>query len=335
MKVTLKELAAKCGCSITSVSRALKNDRSISKELREKVRKLADELGYVPNSIAESMRTGFTNTIAIILQDFRNPYFSIMAKYIEEYATSMGYSSIIMTTSEIPEKEINAVYTSISKNVDGVLLLPIQKDSESVKLLKKFRKPFILVGRYFEELETDYVIANDHKAAYLATRHLIEKGHKKILFISGHSYISSAVLRLKGFKKAMDEAGLHVDPEDVIEVSSAHGECRETLMQKLKEKHEYTAIFAFSDLLAHEALYTLRELGIQVPSEMAIVGIDDLQSHIIFPIKMTSVSSNVEKMAKESIKLLLKLIKSDNPEGTPVKPTKKVIDVKLSLGETT
>ncbi len=148
MRTTLRELAKMCGCSVPSASRALKDDPNISGELKTKVHEAAKELGYIPDSIATSMCTGQTKTIAIILQDLMNPYFSIIANKMERCASDRGMDSIIITTDYSSRRELKAVYTALGKNVDGVLFLPVQKNTEAMDALNKFGAPFVLVHRF-------------------------------------------------------------------------------------------------------------------------------------------------------------------------------------------
>jgi len=198
--VTLKVLAEICGCSVTTVSRALKDSDTISKELRAKIKKTAEDLGYVPNSLAGSMRKGYTNTIAIILQDLRNPYYALLAKYVEAYAFSQGYTLIIMTTSENQDREYECVINAMQKGVDGILYLPVQQDARCIDILNKNNFPFVLVGRIFKDISSDYVIADDRKSGFIATEHLISKGYNNILFLNTFINIYSAQERYLGYK---------------------------------------------------------------------------------------------------------------------------------------
>lgn len=335
MKVTLKDLAKEFGCSVTTVSRALKNNDTISVELRKKVKKRAEELGYIPNVIAGSMRTGHTKTIAVILQDLRNPFFSILAKYIEEYASNQGYSTLFMATSEIIDEEIKAVNTAIGKNVDGILLLPIQSDTRSVEILKRHRIPHVLVGRYFNTLDTDYVIANDQKGSYLVIKHLIEKGHQRILFLNSFMYISSSYLRLEGYKQALSEANLPFYANDIITVSTDRGEASGIIKSIFEKKPDYTAIFTYCDVIAFETVYTLNELGYHVGKDIAVAGVDDIHSDVILPIKITSVAYSKKDMAYEAVNLLIKRINEEINDVSGDHYEHCVIDTTLTLGQTT
>jgi LacI family transcriptional regulator len=285
--------------------------------------------------VAGSMRTGQTKTIAVILQDLRNPFFSILAKYIEEFASNQGYSTFFITTSELIDREIEAVYTAIGKNVDGILLLPNQKDTRSIEILRRYKIPHILVGRYFRNLDTDYVIANDQKGSYLVTKHLIEKGHQRILFLNSYMYISSAYLRQEGYKQAFSEANLPFHENDIIIVSTDRGEACEVINSIFSKKQEYTAVFTYCDVIAFETIFTLNELGYHVGKDIAVAGVDNIHSDIILPIKITSASYSRKDMAYEAVNLLIKRINEEINNESGDHYEHRVIDISLSLGQTT
>ena len=252
MNVSLKDLAKICGCSVTSVSRALKDSDTISKELREKVQAKAKELGYIANLSAAGMRTGFTNTIAVILPDLRNPFFSLLANYLEDYAAKRGYSVFFMSTNEISDHEHHAVIRAMQRNVDGILLLPNQQDTQSIELLNKRNFPYVISGRIFENIPADYIVVDDRKGAYLATRHLIERGHKRILFLNSFMHIYSSVVRLDGFKSALAEYDIPFREEDVRTISTRSGDTGQVIREIFNEKNDYTAIFCYCDVIAFE-----------------------------------------------------------------------------------
>ena len=335
MNVSLKDLAQICGCSVTSVSRALKDSDTISKELREKVQGKARELGYIPNLLAGSMRTGYTNTIAIILPDLRNPFFSLLAKYLEEYASSKGYSVFFMTTSEITEHEHDAVIKAMQKNVDGILLLPNQQDTESIEMLNKKNFPFVLFGRIFTHIKTDYVICNDKKGAYLATQHLIERGHKKILFLNSFMHIYSSAARLEGYREALQESDIPYDPADVKTISTKIGDTEKIIRELFGVPNNYTAVFCYCDVIAFEAIYILNMMGFRVPADIAVAGVDDIHSEIILPVQLTSASFSREEYARRAVDTLIQKIKEPVPPSHKKNYTKIVIDVKLTIGQTT
>lgn len=336
MKVSLKDLAQICGCSVTSVSRALKDSDTISKELREKVKSKAQELGYVPNLLAGSMRTGYTNTLAVILPDLRNPYFSLLAKYAEEYATSKGYSVFFMTTNEISEHEHDAVMKAMQKNVDGILLLPNQLDTQSIDIMNKMNFPYVLFGRIFDDIRADSVVVNDEMGGYLATKHLIEKGHSRILFLNSFMHIFSSQARFRGYKKALREGGIPFNEEDVKYISTKIGDSEKIVEEIFSKENDYTAIFCYCDVIAFEAIFRLNKMGYAVPQDIAIASTDDIHSEIVLPIQLTSVGFDRAEYVKCAIDTLINNIKhAASPSKKEKEYVQKMIDVKLTIGQTT
>jgi LacI family transcriptional regulator len=334
LKVTLKDLAQMCGCSITSVSRALKNSDTISKELRLKVQEKTKELGYVPNLLAGSMRRGYTNTLAMILQDLRNPYNSLLAKYVEEYASSLGYTLIIMTTSENSDREYECVINAMQKGVDGILYLPIQHDERCLDILVKNNFPFVLVGRIFDGIESNYVVVDEKRGAYLGVDHLIKKGHKKILFLNTFMNIYSAQERFSGYKDAFKDNDLTFNSSDIINISMDFGDTHKAISSIFKNNASYSSIFCFCDLMAFEAVYSLRQLGFKIPEDIAVVSNDNIHSDIMMPIKLTSTCFSRQEMAKTAVDIICHNIKNKNDNESDPK-IQKTISVSLSIGETT
>ena len=190
--VRLKEIAIRTGFTINTVSRALKSKDDISPKTQKLIQDVAKEIGYINNSIAGALRSGFTKIIAVVLGDISNPHFAIMAKEIECAASRFQYATIIINTNENESIEKQALYSALSKKVDGIILCPCQKSNDNIAFLKKTGTPFVLIGRRVRDPHVDYAIADDTKGGYLATQHLINRGHKNILLLNGPKYISSA-----------------------------------------------------------------------------------------------------------------------------------------------
>lgn len=336
--VTLRDLAAACGCSVTSASRALKNSRSISKKLRERVHRAAMELGYIPNNIAGSMRTGMTNTIAVIMQDAMNPYYSIITTTVERRAAERGYNIIIITTGYKPERELNAVYEALRKKVDGVLLFPIQQDTNAVEALIRAETPFVLVGRAFDDVLTDCVMPDDRQGAYLVTRHMLESGRRRLMMINSFRFISSSRLREAGFRQAMAEFGLGVRDSDVHYIATDKGHCARLVQKVFSKKRDYDGICCYCDVLAYEAYYQLKLMGLKVPDDVALTGVDDLHSYLTFPVPVTSAGYDIEGVARGSFDLLLEKIEHDRNGGAEKAPWQRrivILNQHLAKGETT
>ena len=329
--IKLKDVAKETGFAINTVSRALKDKEDISEATRTHIKEAAKRMGYINNSLAGALRSGTTKSIAVILGDISNPHFSILVKEIERTARKHNYSTFIINTDESCDLEEEAIHSALGKKVDGIIICPTQKSVDNIKLLQKTGVPFVLIGRYFKELQTDYVVCNDINGGYLATKHLIERGHQRILFLNGPLYISSAYERLEGYKLALKESGIKYDAALVQEMSITSGESKKIVKKILEDQVKFTAVFCFSDMIAWETIYMLNKSGLKVPQDIAVIGFDNIQSKLSFPIPLTSICTSKSKMSCRAVNILLKRISNKSKTVT----VNDVIDTKLVVRETT
>ena len=329
-RIKLTDIAAKTGYTVGTISKALQNKEGISQDTRKAIMKAAKEIGYIANAQAGGLRSGSSKTIAIIVSDIANPLFSIEIKICVEELEKHGYRAIVMGTEERPEREEQAVISALSKNVDGVLLCPTQKDTRSIELLRQNGMPFVLMGRRFEDTQDDYVVCDDERGGYLAGKHLAQLGHRRVLVISADPHISSSRERLSGFCRAMEEEGIPVDPRLIIHSDASAHDSGRMIDELLAGDPDFTAIFTFSDYIAWEVIYALNRHGIQVPRDVSVMGFDDIQSHIRFPPPLTTVHFPKRLVSGNSVELLLKRIARGG--DTPVQ---QVLDAYLVVRETT
>ncbi len=302
---TLKSIAERTGFTANTVSQALRNSPSVARETREQIRKAAREMGYVHNVVASSLRSGRTHTVALVFGDVSNMLFAIKIRELEEALRKRGYQVLILNTDEDEELERRAVHTAISRQVDGVVLCPCQKGMESLKLLEQHRVPYVLSGRYFDDVDCDSVVWADYKGALLATRHLIERGCRRILFLNGPAFISSARERGRGYRDALCESGL--TPVE-LSVSAMSGGVRGALDDLNGKGVRYDGIFAFSDLIALEAACWLQEHGVRIPEDVRMAGFDDILSHMCIPFGLTSVAADKEQETLIAVDMLVRRI---------------------------
>lgn len=327
-RTTLKDIAEATGFSINTVSRALKDSASISRATRERIRSVAAELGYVVNASATAMRLGFTRTIAVIVGDISNPHFSIMVKEIESEARQHQYGMIMLNTDEDSDRELEAVELALSKGVDGIIICPSQKSKVSIQRIMAAQIPFVLIGRYFQDIYTNAVVCDDVHGGEIATEHLLSLGHRKICFLNAPEYVSSARERLEGYCRAYQNAGLKVDPK-MIHTVSLKQPTREQELQTIFTHTNATAVFAFSDVIAWETVLLLKNMGKRVPEDISVVGFDNLLSKLRFPFPLTSVCTFKTLMSVEALKMLLNQMNRPYSPNSPV--SKQVISTSLSV----
>lgn len=327
-RVTLKDIAQASGFSINTVSHALNDKPDISKETKDIIKKAAKDMGYIRNSSAEFLRSGVSRTVAVVLGDISNPLFAIMVKEIESKLKEHDYVSFILNTDEDEKIEYAALKTALEKNVDGIILCPSPNGKENIAFLQSRGVPFVLHGRYFNDLETNAVLYDDQKCGYLAAKHLLELGHRDILFVNAPVAVSSARERMNGYKEALLEYGV-TNPKVATVTLSPHHRL-EQLKQALLSDRSYTAVIAFSDMIALEVISILKEQNYSVPEDISVVGFDNIQSNYLLPTQITTVSSSKKLMVKKSVELLMEQIQTRKQESI-----KMLFPAELKVRETT
>jgi len=329
--VTLRDVAAATGFTTNTVSRALRGKQDISARTRRQIQREARRMGYIPDALAASLRSGRTKTISVIIPDIADPLFAIMVRDIEARLKEKDFDLFIQNTDEDDELERRAIIAAIGKKIDGIVICPCQKSARNVRMMKENRIPFVLLCRRFARDTFNYVVANDVKGGYLATEHLIQRGHRDILFLNGPRQISSARERLLGYRRALEKKGMAYRSALVREVEIRGGACAQTLEALLKHKVRFTSIFCFSDLMAWEAISFLQSRGLSIPRDVAIVGFDDIQSRLSYPYPLTSVGYGKKKIAETSVDTLMEIMEDPSRSHG----VRMVVDVELFVRKST
>lgn len=309
-RVRLVDIARECGVSVNTVSHVLRDKPDVSENLKKKIKDTADRMGYIQNSSASFLRIGRSKTISIIIGDISNPHFSIMIKEIEDAARKEGYSAFVINTNENEELEYNAIVTSISKNVDGIIICPVQKSKKNVEFLIKSGVPFTLLGRRFDDIDTNYVVCDDYHSGKLAANYILARC-KKIAIIMAEDYISSAKERLIGIEEEYKRRKVKLDSNDIYK-AAASGDNRE-ILTNIANRH-YDGAISFSDMLALELL--------SINENIKIVSFDNIASRFAMPIKFSSITSSKAKMSTKSVEIILDAIGKDIKNKHIVLPTK-------------
>ena len=328
---TLKDIAEVTGYSINTVSRALRNKEDISIAARRKIKETALEMGHVSNKIASSLRLGYTSTIAVIISDVSNPYFAVTMKEIETYARQHGYITFIINTNEDDDSEREAIEASLNKNVDGIILCPAQKSEKNILYLKGTGVPFVLLGRRFSQMETDYVVSNDLLGGNQAVSYLLDRGHTEILMLSGPSYLSSARERLDGYRCAFTQRGLACHDDLIWEVPVITQGLEKIMQEILDRKVPFTAIFAYSDLIAWAAWDFLNKKGYSIGRDFSLIGYDYIQSRLSIPFQLTTIDLHKEELSRLAVETLLVRIKGEHSADQYITA---IVDTVLVEGET-
>ena len=301
----IRDVAKLAGVAPITVSRCINNSGYCSQETRARVEAAISELGFVPNRLASGLRSKRTNTLALVLSDITNPFFTTIARGVEDKASEAGYTVIFCNTDESVSKEKMYLQLLLEKRVDGILLVPAQSGLDSVALIKKQKIPIVILDRQVADRQTDVVRCDSEGGAYELTRLLLSLGHRKIGIINGPSGVSTSEDRLNGYRRALAEAGISINPrwEYYGEFTQVSG--FEMTHKIMAESSKPTAIFATNNFITFGALKALKNLELRVPEDIAVVGFDDLPpTLVIFPF-LTVAAQPAYEMGVRAIEILL------------------------------
>lgn len=306
-KPTIRDVAQAAGVSINTVSRALNDKPDVNPETKRQILEAARSLKYKPNKLARGLRSNKTGVIGVIVADIANPFFSAVVKGMGKAARELGYSIILQDTGEDYAIEEEAVRIMQAEQVDGVLISPVQTDKRSVLMLEESGMPFVLVARYFSDLDADYVAADDVQGGFLATSHLLERGHRKIGLINGPPFNSSARERFQGYKNALSKHGMPLDEalitSGALTMEDGYSHAR-ALLANESVRLRPTALFAFSDYVALGAMQAIQEAKLQIPEDIAVVGYDDIDFAFCLETPLTTVRVPKRRIGEELVTLL-------------------------------
>jgi LacI family transcriptional regulator len=279
---TISDVARRAGVSAMTVSRVVNGTGHTSVQTRARVEAAIDELGYVPNALARQLRSKRTKTIALLVSDISNPYFTTIARGVEDFFVAHGYSVMYCNTDEDEAEEEQYLLTLIQRQVDGVLLVPSRSAGDSFRLLQAHRTPFVVIDRRVASRNVDSVRCDSEAGAHELVQHLTGLGHRRIAVLTGSPAISTSIDRVAGARRACEEAGLELPDAMVHYGSFNYGKSNQAdghrmAMDMLAAPGPTpTAVFCANNFIAFGAIRALREAGLRVPDDMSVVAFDDL-----------------------------------------------------------
>lgn len=317
--LTLKDIAEKAGVSTGTVSRILTRAASgitISGKTRRKVLKLVEELGYHPDIYARSLRTRRTYTVGVIIEDIEDPYFGPIIGGIEEVLIPQDYHFLITDAKDSGERESVCVDYFLSRRVEGIIFAgsPAGHSDEPIRKVVKRALPGVLLNRE-SRLHLPYVAGDDQRGGYLATKHLLKLGHKRIAFLSGPPAKLDSQNRLKGYSKALKECRIHFDERLVEGANHTLRSGCQAMKRLLRRCPEVTACFAYNDLLALGAIEALREERRRIPEDFSIVGFDDIPFAQYSNPRLTTVRQPVRELGRKSAEVLLEILSASKKKS--------------------
>lgn len=322
-KYSISDVAEMLGISKSTVSRAINGNSGVGEELRKKVLDLVEEIGYKPNTIAQSLSRGRVNIVALILGDIRNPFYADLAFNIQRILSSHGYMVMVFNSEYDVQREIEFLKITIQFNFAGLILITAQ--SEKIEdMLNTMDVPMVLVNRILPSYTGDSVLTDNFQAGYMAVMHLLELGHKHIGFIRGPLVSSASYQRFEGYQQALRNFNLPFNEAYVydsdLKMETGHQiACRFIEEQKVRP----SAMVIVNDMTAIGFIDGLRENGISIPEELSIVSFDNIELSAMKGIELTTISQHVDQMSEHAARLMLKQLKDkeSKPERVILEPT--------------
>ncbi len=309
-RVSIKDIAKQLNISITTVSFVINGkarEKNISESLTKKVLDLVAELNYQPNTLATSLRTGKTKIIGFLVDDISEPFFSGIARRIDEIASSLGYKILFSSTRNDTDKAIELLQIFKDRHVDGYIMALPEGLEEEVKKLIQTEAPVVLFDRYVQDVKTDYVIIDNQNSTYEATEHLIKNNYKKIGFVTIDTVQQQMVDRLAGYESAVEKYNLPAIVKKINYVNSA--DSIEEMIRFFKAEQQLDAVVFAANYICLDGLRTFRKLGIQIHKDIAVVSFDDFEILEFCEPPVTAIAQPLEAIAENVMKILLNKLK--------------------------
>jgi DNA-binding LacI/PurR family transcriptional regulator len=316
--IRLKDVAANAGVSLMTVSKVLRDAPDVSQATKARVRRLADEMGYVPDALAQGLRTRRTRLFGLVVPNLAHPVLEQVAQVIGDRAQELGYDVLVAYTQDNPQREETCIRRLLSRRVDGLFVFPAYRLAPTATVydeLERSRTPTVLLGQraafcsQFASVEPD-----DANASCELTRHLISLGHREIAFLTGPPAAPWAQERFEGYRRALREAGIPSDDRLVFTAGATLEDGRKAVLQMLNESAAATALQTASDLVAIGAAQILCQQGLRIPEDMSVAGFGDYFAAEHFRVPLTTVRQPKMAIAVGAVDTMLHLMRGEKVE---------------------
>jgi LacI family transcriptional regulator len=326
-RISLKDLAQELGVSIATVSRALRSSPEIGQEMQERVKALAKKLNYRPNPFAQSLRKEAPRVIGVVVPNLVSHYYASVLDGIEEEATKSGYSVISANTHEQSEAEVRVIDNFISLHVEGIIACLSQNTTNysHFEEISQMDIPLVFFGRTCLPEKFSCVTANGDVAAQEATQHLIDTGSRRIAFIGGPNHLDMVRRRKHGYLEALRENHIPIERELVVCDRIDYDWALNAAIRLLERDNRPDAILAFNDIITFAAFTAIKQMGLSIPDDVALIGFtDDEHARYVTP-RMSAIEDQSSLMGQTACQLLLRQIKGDQGVCKEIVPQKLVI----------
>ena len=326
-RTSLKDLARELGVSIATVSRALRNSPEIGKDMQERVKELAKKLNYRPNPFAQSLRKEAPKIIGVVVPNLVTHYYAAVLDGIEDEARREGYSIISANSHESFEDERQAVDNFISLHVEGIIACLAQNttDYHHYEEIAEMGIPLVFFGRTCLTDRFSCVTANGDEAAQMATQHLIDTGSRRIAFIGGPNHLDMVRRRKHGYLEALRENHIPIDRDLVVCGKIDYQVALAATRQLLQSDCRPDAILAFNDIITFAAFTAIKQCGLRIPDDVALIGFtDDVHAQYVTP-RMSAIADQSHQIGVTACQLLLRNINGDPKVYKEIVPQQLII----------
>jgi LacI family transcriptional regulator len=325
--ITIHDVARRAGVSPVTVSRVINGAVNVHSTTREKVERAVEELGYLPNLAARSLRSRQTSTLALIVPDITNAFWTTIARGVEDAAQAEGYSVLLGNSDENLAKQTGYINAVLQQRVDGVIIAPYETDARTLQPLRAQKTPTVILDRRVEGWEVDSVRTDSVSAAYALTQHLISLGHRSIAIISGPATASTSEERIAGYCLALHDAGIAVDPRMIRQGEFRFRSGRVLADQLFAEEIHPTAFVVANNIMAMGAIESIKDHGKAVPRDIALVCFDELPDLARFFPFLTVIVQPAYEMGVNAAQLLLSRLSASQP----LQPREVILPTRLVM----
>ena len=324
----LKDIAQRAGLSIMTVSKALRDQADVSAATKARVKLLAQQMGYVPDSTAQGLRNRKTKLFGLAISSMTNPIYSRVVVAIEEKARALGYDVLLAHTLNIPEREETCLRRFLARRVEGLFISPVYRLAAEAPIYQEIlarRVPTILLGHtapfccQFLNVEAD-----DLLASYAVTQHLLQLGHRRIAFLAGPHATPWTEERFEGYRRALREAGLEVDDRLVFQAGRTIEEGAKAALQMINESSDATAVQAINDVVAVGCAETFLGQGFKIPQDISIAGFGNILLGAHFRVPLTTTQQPKFRLGSAAVDVMQELLRGGHPESRRL-PAKLIV----------
>lgn len=335
--ITLKDIAKRAGVSEATVSLVLNNKTVVNARTRERVLKCMEEMNYRPNPMARGLALRKSMTVGLVCPDSENPYYGKLMKLLGHYCNRYGYSLVLGVSNNDLQMETRIIENFVDKKYDGIIVLPLNLRKNESPVFQEIREkkiPIVFGTSYYAGFKEDCVLTDYAEGSFMLTEYLLRQGHRELwYFVTEDKEIPVSKERISGFKRAYKDAGLEVKEERIVGCASTSVEYGYMKAKEMLTEHEKPdGILAINDYMAYGIKKAILECGYRIPDDISLAGYDDVFYQLIVEQLLTTVHQDLEKMAENTVLLLMKKM---NRDFDPGKKIEKIITPSLVIRSTT